>query len=130
MSIAVETIEPSAVLETIRSAGDSGCRSCGGRSHRVGTYPTAVRRYSASSINATESRIPSGPSTRSASRSWIGMPVTCSRQAPTIFHPSFEYQNRSPGAVVGGTPRRSQSAPASVGASSSPIARPAVCCIR
>jgi hypothetical protein len=60
--------------------------------------------------------MPSGPKRRSAISSSIVEPVTRSRQAPTIFHPSFEYQNRSPGAVVGGNCRASQSAPWSVGA--------------
>ena len=58
------------------------------------------------------------------------MPVTCSRQAPTIFQPSFEYQNRAPGGAVGGTVRASHSAPCKVGASSVPIASPEVWVMR
>ena len=74
--------------------------------------------------------IPSGPKIRSASRSGTRVPVTSSRQAPTTFQPSFEYRNRSPGAVVGGFARRRCSVPGPVGASSVPTRSPAVWVIR
>jgi hypothetical protein len=130
MSSTVETIDPSAVLLTIRVAGTSGCRSWTGRSENRGSYPTAMSRYSRSVIAAVERPIPRGSSTRCAISSWIGVPVTSSRHAPTTFQPSFEYRCRSPGGRVGGFVRSRWNTPGPVGASSVPTSRPDVWVIR
>ena len=60
MSTTFDTIEPSAVFETIRVAGSSGCRSCAGRSVNIGSYPVARSVHTSSVIAATEAVIPSG----------------------------------------------------------------------
>ncbi len=81
-------------------------------------------------IAASVDAMPSGARIRSRSSSGIGVWVTRSSTAPTSFQPSFEYQKRSPGAVVGASVRRIASAPGPVGDSSVPIGRPLVCVIR
>ena len=85
MSTTVETIEPSAVFEIVRVAGASGCRSWAGRSLSIGSYPVAWSVNTSSVIAATDDVMPSGPSRRSASNSWIGRPVIDSRIAQALM---------------------------------------------
>ena len=83
MSLTLETIEPSAVLETVHRAGTNGCVTLGGRSSNAGSYPVAQSSLVPFVIDASLEPIPNGPRTLSRTRSWIGIPVIRSRIMPT-----------------------------------------------